>query len=167
MHAHQILILAGLSVEVVGAFVLAAEAIGVERIHSWADNLSRTRAKMARTEPRRGSTFLDPNRFIAGLGSAGGGAFGYWLSFRVPPWLPEIAAKAAAVVAGGLAGAIFGVVLYLGALSTLRTGAHVLKCLEARVRFRAVGLIGFGLLLVGFVLQLIGTLIDGLSVVAA
>ena len=161
--------MAGLSVEVVGAFVLAAEAIGIERIHSWADSLSRTRAEMAGTKPRRGSTFLDPKRFIAGLGSAGGGAFVFWLwlSFRVPPWLPEIAATADAVVAGGLAGAIFGVVLYLGALSTLRTGVHVLKRLEARVRFRAVGLLGFGLLFVGFMLQLIGTLIDWLSVVAA
>lgn len=158
--------MAGLSVEVVGAFVLAAEAIGVERIQSWAANLSRTRAEMAGTEPRRGSTFLDPNRFIVGLGSAGGGAFGYWLSFRVPAWPSEIAAKAAVVVAGALAGAIFGVVLYIGALATLRTGAHALKRLEARIRFRAVGLLGFGLLFVGFVLQLIGTLIDGLSVVA-
>jgi hypothetical protein len=158
--------MAGLSLEIVGAFVLAAEAIGVERLDSWAANFSRARAEMAGTQPRRGSTFLDPNRFIAGLASAGGVAFGYWLSFRVPPWPSDIAAKAAAIVGGGLAGGVFGVVLYQGALATLRIGVHALRRLEARVRFRAVGVLGFGLLFVGFVLQLIGTLIDGLRVVA-
>jgi hypothetical protein len=162
MEAHHVLILSGLSVEIAGAFVLAAEAIGLERLDSWTADLSRVRDEMAGTQARRGSTFLDPNRFLAGFASAGGGAVGYWLSYRLTFW-PSPIAKAAAVGVGALAGGVLGVILYQGALATLRATVHALKRIEARVRVRAVGVLGFGLLSIGFLLQFIGTFVDGLE----
>lgn len=158
MDAHHILNVIGLLVEIIGAFVLAAEAIGVERIQSWAINLSKTAAEMEGLKLRRGSTFLDPNRFIAGFGSCGGVAFGYWLSSYLPS---ETVVKYIAILGGAMAGAFLGVFLHIGGIAILRIASTALKHLETRVRFRVIGLLGFSLLFIGFVLQLIGTVIDG------
>ena len=162
MGFHYILILCGLLVEVAGAFVLAAEAIGLETLERWIANLTRTHAEMVGEQTRRGSTFLDPNRFIAGSGAAVGVAFGYWVSLHLPEW-PANLEKLAALVVGGLAGAVFGVLIYRGALVTLQVVVRALRRIESRVRLHAVGVLGFGLLAFGFCLQFIGTLVDGLN----
>lgn len=162
MGFHCILILCGLLFEVTGAFVLAAEAIGLERLERWIAKLSRTRAEMAGEQARRGSTFLDPNRFICGFGSAAGVAFGYWVSLHLPEW-PANLEKLAAIAVGGLSGAVFGVLIYRGTLVTLQVVVRALQRIESRVRLHAVGVIGFGLLAFGFCLQFIGTLVDGLN----
>lgn len=160
MEIHHIMILSGLLIEIAGAFVLAAEAIGPQRLSNWITKVRRVRMEMAGLQPRRRSTFLDPNRFICALGSAGGVGFACWLSGCLSA--SSFGAKVVAVATGGIAGAVFGVVLYKGALRSLLVAMHALARIEARVRFRAVGVLGFGLLFIGFLLQFIGTLAEGL-----
>jgi hypothetical protein len=149
-------------VEVAGAFVLAAEAIGLETLEQWIAKLTRTHAEMAGEQTRRGSTFLDPNRFIAGFGAAAGVLFACWVSLHLPEW-PSNLEKITAAVVGVIVGAVFGVLIYRGALVTLQVVVRALLRIESRVRLHAVGVLGFGLLAFGFCLQFIGTLVDGLN----
>ena len=157
---YYILILFGFLFEISGSFILAAEAIGLDKFERWIANLSRTRDEMMGKSERKGTTFLDPSRFIASLGAAAGGAFGYWISPHLPKWPAENLISA---FIGGLAGVACGMLIYIGTIRTLKSIIFALRNIESRTRIHAVGLLGFGLLFLGFCLQFIGTLIDGLT----
>jgi hypothetical protein len=162
MSLHHILILVGLTIEIAGAFVLAADAIGLDRLVHWASNLREVRGALTGAKPWARSTFLDPNRFLSALGSAGGVAIGaYWvmpLLMSYPKWLRV---PLAAVIGGG-GGGLVGLALSISVPIVIQTIASALLRLESRARVHAVGVLGFGLLFLGFSLQFAGTLIDGL-----
>lgn len=163
MEPYHLFILSGLVSEIGGGFVLALDAIGLERISSWATRLRCTRAEMAGEQRRTRSTFTDPNRFISGIGGTGGGAAGYWISQRLPiwgPYLPRFVSVLAAAVIGGVCGVVVGLTLYRSSLLLLHHGASALMHLEQRARLHATGVLGFGLLFIGFLLQFVGTLGD-------
>jgi hypothetical protein len=163
MELYHVFVLAGLVAEIIGGFILALDAIGLERIARWVASLRRTREEMAGEQVRKRSTFTDPNRFIAGIGAASGGAAGYLVSERLPVWvahLPRIVSLIGIIMVAGVFASIIGVALYQSALFLLHHITNSLWRLEQRARIRTNGLLGFGLLFIGFLLQFVGTLGD-------
>jgi hypothetical protein len=67
-----------------------------------------------------------------------------------------------AAVIGGDGGGLLGLALSISVPIVIQTIASALLRLESRARVHAVGVLGFGLLFLGFSLQFAGTLIDGL-----
>src|ERR1700720_4002831 len=106
MALHHVLILVGLSVEIMGAFVLAADAIGLDRLAAWAASLREVRGAITGDQPWARSTFLKPNRFLSAVGGGSGvlnGGYGLApIILKYPRWwsVPVLA------LIGGIAGGL-------------------------------------------------------------
>lgn len=141
--------------------MLAAEAIGIDRIREWKErwfdnpNYIMSPTKTAELHSRaveKGRPRL-PMLFIGvacGLGSAVGGIFGQIITeFTGSKWLWIVG-----VAVGGLIGA-FAIDV---ALTLLRSISGVLTRIVERTGNGTIGVIGFVLLAVGFTLQALGTI---------
>lgn len=157
--------LAGLCFNLIGAFLLAAEAIGLETIHSWQDRvidrptniLSTTKtAEMAQRAKTSNLRWL-PGAAIglaSGVGSAAGTFAALSLKHLIlPTWFPLIG-----ILAGGIAGAFFiDLVVFM-----LRSASAFLLWVQNTAGRGTIGITGFILLAIGFVLQFVGTLTQAL-----
>lgn len=158
INLYVVLQLVGMLIEIVGAFILAADAIGLNRLRKWVKSLTHITAQLSQKEASNDS-ILKPSaaRLVyTGIIAAGSG-FGSWLSTHPPTWasyIPNWLFRAFSIVAGGLCGMlIFFVVVY-----SILALIGFINMVEVRARKRRAGLIGFLLLLVGFVSQFIGAL---------
>lgn len=162
MTTNDIIILIGLLAELLGAFVLAAEAIGLETLSRWIANLRQGRSEVTgERSPRRG-TFLDPNRFIAATVAIAACWISWTMLPHLPSWtgkLPRIVLFSILAVLGGLCGVLvrFAIIAGLGA------AVSNLLILQRRVAARAVGTLGFGTLAFGILLQMLGTALSHVS----
>ena len=156
--------LIGLCLDIVGAFFLSAQAIGLERIQSWKkqyfDNPSYVAGthKMEEMERRSKETNLRALPFVLVLiATSLGGFIGTWISLGIDSlqltWLP----KHMGLIGVLLGGAIGAYTIDFIAL-IFRAASSVFVWIDSRTQQGTIGLIGFTLLLVGFVLQFIGAL---------
>lgn len=163
MELNHLLMLVGLIFEIFGAFILAVDAIGLERFDGWIAQLRGLRAEIAGEKKRGGSTFSDPRRFIAGIASAAGSVAGFTVFHYFPLWTAQFSNTAthfAAALIGSVFAAVLGVFLTWAILMSLHMLSTFLQKLRNRAEIHAVGLLGFGLLFAGFVFQFSGTLGD-------
>ena len=158
MTVYTLLFLAGLALEIFGAFILSAEAIGLDRLIKWVKSLTRLREELSgKREPR--DSILKPSAGrllfagIAALGSGIGIRSAIYASERIASLPTWILALGAAVVGGCL-----GVILLRGLLHVLLIVSSLLHSIEMRTRARTIGFLGFLLLFLGLVLQFAGTL---------
>src|ERR1041384_7012109 len=162
MSLDHVLILVGLAVEITGAFILAADAIGLARLAAWAADLREVRGAVTGEKPWARSTFLDPNRFISAIGAGGGVIIGAkWLDPMFSGHSRWVAVPLSALIAA-IVGIFVALVLTRVMIIIIQLIASSLLRLESRVRVHATGVLGFGLLFLGFALQFAGTLMDGL-----
>jgi hypothetical protein len=163
MDAPHIAILAGLTVEVAGAFVLAADAIGLDRLERTAAAFLRVEGELTGArEPTDSLRHPGAARIALALICAGGAGVGSLFGTHPPIWalgMPRILVVVGACLLGGAV----GLALYWAALTTLRAAVGALQAVELRAKGRGVGVLGFSLLFIGFVLQFFGTFADGLS----
>ena len=121
------------------------------------------RAELAgEVEPRDSIRRPGAGRIVFALMCAAGSGFGSYYASHPPTWasgLPAWLFVGGAIVAGGLV----GVILHQVALRSLRAAVATLQWIDAKVRRRVSGVIGFSLLFVGFVLQFAGTLLGNLT----
>lgn len=164
MSIYLILQLSGMLIEIVGTFILSVEAIGLDRFQKWIESLTMIREQLSGKQKSNDSV-RKPSaaRIIFATICAIGSGFGSWLGTHPPLWaarFPSWVVLLTSIILAGLAGVIlFHVILYimLAVVSALHT-------VELRTRTRTAGLIGFLLLLVGFVIQFVGTLGQARSV---
>jgi drug/metabolite transporter (DMT)-like permease len=156
------LILAGLCAEILGGLVLSIDAIGLDRVKKWSERMTTIGRQATGREPAPRDSITRPgiNRllvaFCAPLGAM------VVLYFFLPertealtmPWWKYILI----VLGGGIAGpvAYFAVAYAILGVTTLLVFA------EQRAERKTAGIVGFGALLIGFVLQFSGTLVDAL-----
>lgn len=148
--------LIGMLVEIVGAFILAADAIGLSRLRKWVKSLAHITEQLSRNE-KSNDSILKPSaaRLIYAAITATGSGFGSWLSIHPPAWassIPHWLFVAISLVAGGLC----GMLIFFGVVYSILALIGFINVVEVRARKRRAGLIGFLLLLVGFVFQFIG-----------
>lgn len=157
--------LIGLCVEIVGAFFLSAEAIGLRRIQSWRKRYFENASYVASTysieerSKRAAEVSLGALPLVLSLiGSSLGAFLGTWIALTIDAlqfsWLP----KRLGIAVGVLVGAVGGVYTLVTIAFLFRASSSILIWLESRTQQGAIGLIGFFLLLTGFVLQIIGAL---------
>lgn len=158
----NILVLGGMLLEIVGGFILSVEAIGLDRLASWINSLSLLHSDIA--EDKKVRPFFSRGsqipRIICGL-CAGAGVYisvllsrKYFIDIQQIRWYQALYMS----VAGGLIGGVLGVSLLLGLEYGLRAVVFGLRRLEDKTRARSSGILGFLLLLLGFLLQFAGTL---------
>jgi hypothetical protein len=156
-----IITLVGLLVEIVGAFVLAAEAIGLHRISAWVRALSLFRARSAGRRKEAPDSALHPNaqRICVACTSGIGAGFGSYLGTHPPSFVSHIPRLAFGLSAAALGGVV-AVFAYQIILIICAIAIRLLLVVERRTRNRTVGVVGFVLLFLGFVLQFVGTLLQ-------
>ncbi len=147
-----------MAVEILAAFMLSAEAIGLSRLDSWTRSLTQVTGELSgQTKPAdslvKPSTGRMMFTLIVAIGSGAGGWCGGF-SRTLFPQLPILVL----LLLGGLVGAITGVLLLYLVVYTFITVISFVRAVESYTQRRIVGVIGFFLLLVGFLLQFIGTL---------
>ncbi len=146
----------GLVLDICGAFLLAAEAIGIGRIRSWRENLlerpayilgARKTIEMARRASERRLRWLP--RVFVGISCGTGSAVGALLARTLVATTSRSSFWVFGLLAGGLVGAFFmdGVVVLLRWLS------QWLVWVDESVGRGTIGVAGFTLLALGFVLQ--------------
>lgn len=140
--------LAGIAVEIVGGFILAIDAIGLDRVQRWADALRRLPRSMTTVDYRDSYAYRqeykqdfrsesERNRIGDALAAYGAVYMEVaWLAFMMIAMLP------------------------LGILMLIAFG---LRYAAEKAKRNASGVIGFSVLTVGFLLQFAGTLIGGLN----
>jgi hypothetical protein len=158
--------LIGLCFDIVGAFLLAAEAIGTERIRSWKEHsldhpgFVLAPHKTAEVQQRAEKLKLRWLPAAAmGISSGIGAGFGSYIALAIkelgaPQWLPFVG-----IVLGGLAGAF----LIDASVLLMRSISRFLVWVEESAGKGTIGLAGFVLLSVGFMLQFVGTLAQAIA----
>jgi len=150
-------------IEIVGAFILAADAIGVVRIRAWSKMLNDARGDLdhpdnpnknesRRKRGRRWNFFLT---LVVTLAATGTVSYFANLAKDTPHvviW--TIALGTGIACAGGVAAAV--VVLRV----LFRRSEYFLSFVANKTDIKAAGAIGFGLLLIGFVFQLSGIIMQ-------
>jgi len=140
-----------LAFDIIGAFILAIDAIGVDRVHGWG-----MRIKISITEDRTNSIGCLVS--IALIGVA------FWLGILtlegtvdrdLPTRLSSFGKMLLLIMVGGIFGAATAR-LFLGISWALLT-------LQNRARRQAVGILGFSVLAIGFILQSVGLIWQGLQ----
>ena len=133
-----ILTLTGLVVDIIGAFILAVEAIGVDRVRDWRGRLW-------------GDSWTTPI-----IGWVVTGAILFWLVRAGLYPLEEWWFRGATA---------FGILLGVGIamIGILELTERFMSAAELSTRRRAAGLLGFTLLAAGFALQFAGTLWGALA----
>ena len=142
----------GMIVEIIGALLLAVEAIGVDRVSNWAESSNSVAGAMAngvRGRPR-GTTvvafvFIAAAYFIGGLTSE---KFD-WLATKAGYWR-------------GAVGFLIGLFISYLTLEGFRIGllslTRLLKRVSRMTKLRTAAIYGSLLLVAGFLLQFLGTL---------
>lgn len=149
-----IFILIGLILEIAGAFILAADAIGLKRFAQWINFLLSTKEQLTGKQKVKDSIFKPSSgRITVAIICMLGSGVGYWVANKVQ-WInkPEIVA--------GIVGAIMGIIVLIIIIFILKIIIVTLHSIEIKTRKQTIGLIGFSFLLFGFIFQFIGTLID-------
>jgi hypothetical protein len=155
----------GLCFDIVGAFFLSAQAIGLDRIQSWKrrffDNPSYVVGTHSIEEMQSRSKEVNLRAlppmliFIAtSLGAAIGGGLALAIDSLKLPWLPKYLGLAMGVLVGGAIGAY--AISFFALI--FRAASSMLVWIDSRTQQGTIGLIGFILLFVGFTLQIIGAL---------
>jgi hypothetical protein len=166
----SILILCGLFLEILGAFIVSADAIGLERFEKWINSLRLVRDELfGKIEPR--DSILRPGiaRIIFSFIAMVSGMPGILLSLKlsktidvspyigyIPNWLKTFVL---AIMAGIVSG-IIGILLLLIVIRFLSFIISGLQKIDAGTKTRTAGAFGFLFLLLGFILQFIGTLLQ-------
>jgi hypothetical protein len=157
------LILLGYILEILGAFVLAAQAIGLNRLSQWINSLTRIRAELSGDiDPTDSIIRPGVARIIFASICAVGAGIGSYYGSHPPKWAATFPTWAARFGAP-LIGALVGVVLYRIILVAMKLTVNGLLLVESRTRRHASGILGFIMLLIGFILQFSGTLGDSLA----
>ena len=143
--------LSGLVLDIIGAFVLAIEAIGLDRVQEWG---------------RRLTAFIESQR--TRLVNQGVAVLVLFVMITSGIFTSNLhQAGTTNRIAIGLLWVLLAILLTYAISFILGSIAHnlgaILLALQARARRQSVGLLGFGLLLVGFLLQFIGTLWGALA----
>jgi hypothetical protein len=153
--------LIGLCFDLAGAFLLAAEAIGLETIRSWKESvLDRPTYILGTPKTPEIAQRAEEHRLrwlpgaAIGLASGIGSAMGTFVALSIkqlglPSWLPFLG-----LVLGGIAGAF----VIDGIVFLLRSASSFLLWVQESAGRGTIGLTGFVLLAIGFVLQFIGSL---------
>jgi hypothetical protein len=161
MNAAAASTLVGLTFELAGAFLLAAEAIGLDRIRAWKEQwldrptyiLSpRQTLEIARRAKERWLRWL-PSLAI-GVACGTGAGIGTWL------------AQSAEVLGGSrwfavpciLGGGLVGMVVPDAAVFVLRSASRLLDQVQLSAGKGTIGLLGFVMLALGLILQALGVL---------
>jgi len=156
-------VLVGLILELAGAFLLAVEAIGIDRIRDWR-RLGAERASWV-LEPKK--TGMMARRSLearlrwlptilvgtaSGLGAYAGGGLALFVKQHAgPAWLSILA---------GLAGITVGAFFIDAVVLVLRGITFLLGSVEASAERRTIGISGFFFLAVGIALQVFGVFVE-------
>jgi hypothetical protein len=153
----------GLGFEMLGAFFLAVEAMGLDTIELWNTNVFavvtyRYQSLQGVETQRRAAhgdfRWLPYVVFVIATGC--GALLGAWLVHTIkainPPWKPQWTS-----VGGIIIGAIVGPFTLWGIMNMFKAGAHFFKWIEHTTQKGTIGLIGFVLIFVGLLLQIVGT----------
>lgn len=161
-----VLAIVGMCIEIVGAFILAADAIGLERIRIWTSRIMNalddlenpdkpTKKEFRRSRGRRWHFLLTLTITLVVTSSV---VYFADIGKETPKVVLWAVALGTGIACGGAA--VAGAMLlrvFLG------RSADFLIFIENETRIRAAGTIGFGLLLLGFVFQLSGTMFQYFS----
>ncbi len=158
MNIYPVLQLIGMAVEILAAFMLSAEAIGLSRLDSWTRSLTQVTGELSgQANPSDSLKSPSVGRIIFTIIVATGSGAGGWFGGSSRTWFPHVPTLLLLLL-GGVVGAITGVVLLYVVVYTSLAVITFLKAIESYTQRRIVGVIGFLLLLLGFMLQFIGTL---------
>lgn len=161
MNTAAISSLIGLVLEMAGAFLLATEAIGLDRIKSWREQWLETpifiltakrNEEMEQRAKDKGMQWFFGLTMMCSLGIAVAIAMfmsGFAESHGLSAWLR---------VPFAIVGLFVGAVFVEGCVFCMRTASTVLLSIEASAGRGAIGVTGFVLLSSGFVLQTLGVL---------
>lgn len=157
------LILLGYILEILGVFVLAAEAIGLKRLSQWINSLTKLRAELTGDiDPTDSVIRPGVARIIFASICAAGSGIGSYYGSHPPEWAASLP-KWSALFGAALIGALVGVALYRIILVAMKLIVSALILVESRTQRHASGILGFIMLLIGFILQFSGTLGDSLA----
>lgn len=155
-----VMILLGYVFELVGSFILAATAIGLERIEALTHRLEWLRGRLEDKRPEDSKfEWNDPARWTAGIGAALGSGLSVVLvesHFRNEPRLWQYLIHLGTAVLAGT--------MVLAFIFLVRLSAIGLRSIDERTRAGSVGGLGFAFLFFGFVLQFLGTLLSAIRI---
>ena len=158
MPISPIITLTGMLIEIIGAFVLSAEAIGLDRLAAWIRALSLFRNRSSGREQSPPDSALRPNaqRILMACTCGTGAGFGTYLGTH-PPGFASHWPRLSYGLLAALLGGIVSVLVYQVVLVACSCIISLLLAVERRTRSKTVGVVGFLLLLAGFILQFAGT----------
>ncbi len=164
MNIGHFITLTGMFIEIIGAFALSAEAIGLDRLWGWVRALSVFRERSSGREEPPPDSALRPNaqRILMACTCGIGSGVGTYLGTHPPGFashLPRLAFGLFAALLGG----IVAVLVYQIILAACSALIALLSVVESRTRAKSVGVVGFVLLLFGFILQFAGTFAQMIS----
>lgn len=157
--------LVGLLLEIIGAFLLAVEAIGLERIRTWRKEYFEAWFHIAKSrqlvDTQRLATELNAKKvpaILVVIVCSFSGGIGTWLimlfdSLQLTGWL-----RYAGLFVGFFGGVIIGYYGFPSLALFFKAISNTLAWIEDRTQKGVIGLMGFCLLATGFSLQFIGML---------
>jgi hypothetical protein len=164
MGVYYSLVLIGLVVEIIACFILSIEAIGLDRVTRWTQALSLLRSDL--TDEQKERPFFSRGsqipRIFTGLTTGLSVVINYYYIRRSEAYL-NWWQQYLALLIGSLVLGLVAASIYEGSLYGLKATINALRAIESRSRARTSGILGFLLLLLGFILQFSGTLGQALS----
>ena len=166
MSVFAILALSGQVVQIVAGFILSVEVIGLERVAQWSTSISLLRQELKDGQKKKKFFSVSGQipRIIGAVSSVFGGGLFFYLQRKYQVDLKSLSywKQALLILGGATMGGIAGICLSEGVLLILRVAVSGLRAIESRSRARSSGILGFLLLLLGFLLQFAGTLGENL-----
>jgi len=157
--------LVGLCFDIAGAFFLSAQAIGLDRIRNWRTEYLDISARIAGARKTVEAERLAQHSKVSFLPSALGviaGFIGSYVGASLALYIKSLNLKLlpsyADLILGMLIGGAIGFYAFDVFSFAFRKASSALIWIDNSTQKGAIGLIGFGLLLVGFILQFIGAL---------
>jgi len=163
MQAFALSTILGLCCTMLGAFFLAVEAIGLDTIAGWnskelargpSGEASSPSVETPRRAAHRGARWFPPGMWVIAVGC--GALLGAWLAHTMqsinPPWKPQWIP-----VGGIILGGVIGPLTLWSMRHMFKASTHYLRGLEQRTQKGTIGFIGFIVMCIGFLLQLVGT----------
>jgi len=164
MSLFDVLVLVGLVMQIVASFILSVEVIGLDRVARWTNSLSLLRSDL--TDDKKERPFFSRGSQIPRIYCGVMTMLGIVLMhFYMEKYLAGISSlhRVLAYLVGSILLGVITASLYEGVLYAIKAAVYGLRAIESRSRARSSGILGFLLLLVGFMLQFIGTLGQSLS----
>lgn len=154
------LILLGLFVEIVGGFILASDAIGLDRVKRWATDLHNY-DNLVSNKKTEGGGFLSPVRITIGVACV----LGLVIAIPVSDKLNGGATSPSpGVVLTVWLGSVLASMLVIFVITVIvRFAVNLLQRLQHSMESHNVGVFGFVLLFLAFLLQFAGTLWDSFA----